>query len=507
MKKTLLYALCAFFPLMGFSQSQILLAENFENGSIPSSWTINQTNTNEQWQVVYEETRVAVMYNDWMEEPQDEWLITPSLDFSDAGDYSLTAHIGLSYTWAVSPYDFYDVYIKVSTDDGATWTQLWSEEDLGVFTDWDMNLVHLDLSQFEGSDNVKIGFHYLGTDGASASFDNIVVRHHSSAPSCIESQEPTDNASETSFNGITLRWSAEDQASQDYFKVYLDQNENPSTLVGTTIHNEMTIHGLEAEKTYYWKVVPENIVGSSQDCQIYSFTTSADDYCEAKALVPRFEKINNVTIAEIDNTSSSTEGYENFTGITGYLEQGQTYAISVSAERSSEANQLKVWIDFDQNKAFNQNRETVLSVEGRSPWTGTITIPEDAPIGKTRMRIRLLDVDHAPSNPVNSTPCGDGGFGQVEDYTIEITENLGIADLNAFGIKAYPNPISDSYFIDSQQKIKEIQIVDMMGKTRMMKDFSLNQINLDMTKFASGMYFIKITLEDNSVHTSKVIKQ
>jgi hypothetical protein len=47
------------------------------------------------------------------------------------------------------------------------------------------------------------------------------------------------------------------------------------------------------------------------------FTTKGIEYCTAGATSTSFEKISNVTFANITNNSTSTAGYEDFTSVTG----------------------------------------------------------------------------------------------------------------------------------------------------------------------------------------------
>src|SRR5262249_12558679 len=47
-------------------------------------------------------------------------------------------------------------------------------------------------------------------------------------------------------------------------------------------------------------------------------------------------------------------------------------------------------------------------------YTGTLTPPADAPLGQTRMRLRLRFQS-------GNVPCGNSVFGEVEDYTVSVT--------------------------------------------------------------------------------------
>jgi hypothetical protein len=80
-------------------------------------------------------------------------------------------------------------------------------------------------------------------------------------------------------------------------------------------------------------------------------------------------------------------------------------------------NEGAVWIDWNQDFDFDDDGE-LIAVEGspgQGPYTATVTPPQDAVRGDTRMRIRLLWLD-----PID--PCGTTSFGEVEDYTITVVD-------------------------------------------------------------------------------------
>ncbi|MBK9761658.1 MAG: T9SS type A sorting domain-containing protein [Flavobacteriales bacterium] len=177
--------------------------------------------------------------------------------------------------------------------------------------------------------------------------------------------------------------------------------------------------------TWYYPVLTD--VGSEGP---YSISVSAtacappDVYCTAGAVSVGFEKISNVTVAGINNTSTGTAGYENFTAITGSVAQGQSYPLSITVSGGFDTDQGLVWIDFNQNNIFAANELVFTSTLGVGPFTGNVVIPVGATLGQTRMRVRLHDtydlgVDY--QNTPNATPCDTSTFGQVEDYTLNIT--------------------------------------------------------------------------------------
>lgn len=166
------------------------LNEDFNGATFPpTGWSVinNHANSDSNWHLGDDGGNgvAEVLYSD--ANLMNEWLISPSFDLSDAlGNISLNFRFYTSYYWLVSPYDGADIMVKVSTNGGASWTQLWSEEDYGVFSSYVWYNVSLSLNAYIGQSNVKIAFQYLGDDGAQAFIDDIAVVSDLAEPVMIE---------------------------------------------------------------------------------------------------------------------------------------------------------------------------------------------------------------------------------------------------------------------------------------------------------------------------------
>jgi len=182
MKRKLL-CLFAFLPFLSFGQ---ILNEDFEGTTFPpTGWTVTQTNANETWGSFavagFSGTKAAAVAYDVAN--QDETLTSPSVSLTGQASAYLTFKIGMSYYWGVDPNDNYDVTVKVSTDGGTTWTDVWSEADLIADTDFATNQVPytpydvtVDISTIAGNAaDVKVAFNYAGADGAQLIIDKVVI--------------------------------------------------------------------------------------------------------------------------------------------------------------------------------------------------------------------------------------------------------------------------------------------------------------------------------------------
>lgn len=152
--------------------------EGFENGNL-GCFQVNQFNPAETWywtndggflgpQAGEGYARIAYSLS-----PQDEWLVSPVFDFTAFQPTVLSFWWALNYNLSVVN-DSYDLILKVTTD-GENWTNIWDETMEGVFENWVYYQTQIDLTDYYGEDNFQFAFNYVGTDGAAAYLDEVVV--------------------------------------------------------------------------------------------------------------------------------------------------------------------------------------------------------------------------------------------------------------------------------------------------------------------------------------------
>lgn len=155
------------------------------------------------------------------------------------------------------------------------------------------------------------------------------------------------------------------------------------------------------------------------------------EYC-TPGIAFEVEPMTKVEFSNISKTSSSTstEGYEDFTSEVANVEAGETYTIKMQgkAKWSWNANTYTVFIDWNQNGIMDEEGEVysagyLLGSTGEDGKTVEydITIPQNALNGDTRMRVLKV---YSPSSTAMFWPdgaCGDYNYGQIEDYTVNIS--------------------------------------------------------------------------------------
>jgi hypothetical protein len=71
---------------------------------------------------------------------------------------------------------------------------------------------------------------------------------------------------------------------------------------------------------------------------------------------------------------------------------------------------------------------------------------------------------------------------------------------------AYPNPTGHYWTLSSNNLIKEVRVVDVLGKTFTLQNSGANEISIDASDLATGIYYAKVYF-DTAVQTIKLIRQ
>ncbi|MEI6696450.1 MAG: M6 family metalloprotease domain-containing protein [Bacteroidota bacterium] len=151
-------------------------------------------------------------------------------------------------------------------------------------------------------------------------------------------------------------------------------------------------------------------------------TSGTPPYCAAGSTATTDEYISKITIGTINQTSSrGTSGYQNFTSQITDMQVGVSKTVSIQVTNPFPIDQVLIWVDWNRDGDFTDAGENVYTSSGSgfsSPHTSSaFSPPSGTTAGLCRMRIRL----HTPGNGPNATSCGNSSYGEVEDYTINVS--------------------------------------------------------------------------------------
>src|SRR5690554_4704103 len=114
------------------------------------------------------------------------------------------------------------------------------------------------------------------------------------------------------------------------------------------------------------------------------------------------------------NSGFSTGGYGDFYD-SQTVARGPGESFDFTVDITGGIAGFRVWVDWDQNGVFDTYEVAYQSSAYADSQSGTITVPDDAEIGETRMRI----VSHWLSTTGDVSPCATAfTYGEFEDYKV-----------------------------------------------------------------------------------------
>ncbi|MET4073757.1 GEVED domain-containing protein [Hymenobacter sp. UYCo722] len=159
----------------------------------------------------------------------------------------------------------------------------------------------------------------------------------------------------------------------------------------------------------------------------------------------------NVTVGNnlINNTSANySEGYkDNSCTKNAALTVAQPYAISVRTGPNVAEN-VRVWIDYNNDGAFVGASELVFSSDNATLHTGTF-IPPATAVLNTNLRMRVA-ADFA--NGTVPTSCSTPQYSQDEDYSVRLSANAS-PPVAAFTVSATTTCTGTVQFTDASQNL------------------------------------------------------
>ena len=517
MKKKLLY-LALFLPMAGFAQS---LNANFEDGIVPpTGWTFEQLNASETWRAnAGEEVPISgdysaqVAYDPGLAD-QNELLISPSLDFSAATTVALKFKSSSSYYWGVTPFDNYDITVEVSDDAGFSWTPVWSEVDLGVFTSFTAVNVSVDLSSYAGRPEVLIAFRYVGNDGAQWVIDDI------SLTTCIAPSAPvigtiTENSAALTFTGNSPGYEIE------YGATGFTQGSGTLETLTDEAYAFTSLQGATTYQYYLRSICSET--SQSEWIGPFSFTTACGQISEVP-LVQNFES------AEIPGMPGCTSTENAGTGNNWTVASPNAYGFTTKALRYAwnAASAANAWF-FTQPVNLTAGQSYTLTYKygsaSASAFPESLKVSYGNGASSSAMAAEPL-ADHPAvlnnvtpiTNTVAFTPETTGvyhiGFNAysardmfylfVDDITLDVT--LGTQQFDASKLAVYPNPVKNTLNLSYNQNISAVEIYNLLGQQMTSEKVNANQKQIDISNYASGSYLVKVFAGD-MVKTIKVIKE
>jgi len=469
----------------------------------------------------------------------NELLILPEVNYSNrtAADSIIISFIwrGSKY-WSVTPENNCDLRFLVSYNGGNSWDTLWTEETNPGWQSWVWNTTRLDVSgKVAGQPSVKFAFQYRGQNGAEFDIDQINVnppfydvRIENTPHYC--SMYPVKQA-----KGIPI--------------AAMIKNAGQGQLTGIKLLSEISLGS-----AYYFKdsVVLDSLpFGFSKDMSpvTVGFQTNKTGTFNLTYSVTANEQLGNYVddfVYTSVKVTDSTYAYDNNNASAG---------IGAKIDSVNSAGQTF--------KMVNDDTLSSVSVFLKSPSPGeeykidvyTFTIKPDVLIGSSQLITVSSDTTVWYRVPMNRIPLPEGNYffalskkdtsniplGTCTDYfpgiswvkkdtlwkTVEsIGKNISfllrldllydseyIRNGSSTGISEiktitetliYPNPANNLVYINSPGKINDVKVFNTLGQMIYSGKYNNQQIQLDLSGYKTGIYFIRIN-SGGKISSAKLI--
>ncbi len=276
----------------------------------------------------------------------------------------------------------------------------------------------VDVVGASGSYTVTVT-HKGSLSGGNQTF-SLIVTGISGTPVVCNATTPTNLInSNVGSSTADLTWDPVPGASYD---VRYRETGSSTWTVNEVPGNSTTLTGLTPLTEYEAQVrskCPDASTSAFTTSTVFTTTEVQLNYCASNGNNTSDEYIGRVQLGSIDNsTGASIGGYGDYTSLSTDLIVNSSATITITPTWTGPLYNegYSVWIDYNQDGDFADAGEQVYS---RSPTTaspvgGSFTIPSTATEGNTRMRVSMK-YNGIP------TPCESFTYGEVEDYTVNIT--------------------------------------------------------------------------------------
>jgi GEVED domain/Secretion system C-terminal sorting domain/Pregnancy-associated plasma protein-A len=240
------------------------------------------------------------------------------------------------------------------------------------------------------------------------------------------------------LNGVTIAWRDSSSNETGFFVERSESKKGPFLGVGGMAPNDTVFvdKTVSSNQKYYYRVKPSNTTTGSYS-NIDSLITGAV-YCKptfangcassSKGDIDKFILEGDSTIIKNEKSGCSTANYGDFTKQSTQLTGGKKYKFTLGTSLMEDTTffslNSSIWIDFNKDGVFtgtavDEGSEMVYQgkISGDNNKIDSLTIPQTALAGDTRMRVRVQRI----TGGAVLSACAEYFTGETEDYSVTIS--------------------------------------------------------------------------------------
>ncbi len=217
-------------------------------------------------------------------------------------------------------------------------------------------------------------------------------------------------------------------------------------------------------------------------------------YCTSAGQNSGGEWIERIAFNNLDHTSGNDGGYGDHTDTSGDLLIGplQTLTLVPGFAGFAYSEWWSVWVDLDQDGSFAVEERLYQSAAGlNATQTAGITLPADALIGTTRLRVIMKYGSNV------SDACGTFTNGEVEDYCVNVSLAIGMDEQVLGTVRIRPSPADDHIFIELDKVMSgaggvDLVVQDALGRVVLRQAERSGVAHVSTSAFPDGAYQVSV---------------
>ncbi|WP_116788847.1 Ig-like domain-containing protein [Flavobacterium psychrotrophum] len=406
--------------------------EEFLTSSYPTGWTTTNWSLGTTRGITGEGNSATSLYKNLFSGAATGTFTTIAVGPLNASNYELSFyHKQSNYNGPyAAPANWGNFTVQVSDDFGATWNvidTIENESNTGYtqkvysLANYQGNYVQVKIVANWTSGDFDLSFDKFEIKAPAVAVENVLVTVADNAPATITTENGTLQLQATVNPAGTnqeVTWSV--FAGSDFASV------SESGLVTAIANGTVTVRATSNVDATKFEDIEITI----------AIEETPEGYCEVSVeydvepiTLVNFANLNKATAAGINNTPA----YEDFTALIANVNREGIYTMTVKGNTGNLEHDIRVFIDWNRDLVFDMDTEYYTTSLPASTGEDTveatleITVPENAVLGNTRMRI-IKDMWNVYEEG-EFDACTDAYYGQIEDYTVTVAEAIEVTSV------------------------------------------------------------------------------
>lgn len=478
----------------------------------------------------------------------EDWLISPALDFSATSDETVSFYSATSYDGPALEFKVSTDYNGTGNPNDFTWT------DLSAYVNWSPGSFswtesgNIDLSAYTGN-TVYLAFTYYSTTDGAANWeiDNVLVTQTEATPE--PSNYPADFTASAMNQSITLSWTdATGEVVPTGYVVMLSDQENITLPQdGTPVADDTdfsdgkgaknvmagegsyTFIALMENTTYYAVIVPYTNSGSLIDYKTDGVPPGSSATTEEAApdiLYTTFndgwenwtlENVLGDQVWEIDTTHGVDGTFcARISGYDGGVFINEDWLISPAIDLSPTSNEtvsfysavgytgpaLRILVSTNYDGTGNPNNFAWDNLSSEAQWPSGDPYWEWTPSG-------TIDLSAYTSETIYIafvyTSNSDAATWEVDNIRVQ-GEGAGIPEnLPSVNLSIWPNPGNGVFYFNAEKPLQSIEVFNVTGMQVYNFTGSESQGQIDLSDLGKGIYVARITTADDEILSRRIV--